>query len=370
MSDALDVFISYARDDRELARKIAQQVESRGMSVWWDVVSMRAGQDFEALIRRALNRVRCVVVLWTAASIHPDRRWVRAEANVALSRDVLVPALFVDPHDLPLPFNLQSGVDLRGWTGIADAAEIAQLINQVELCVRSANVSPDHLEPSVDYLRDAVHDSLEANHEIGAIIEEINHTIPSLKARAGAKALAQLDTVLDEVHATVRAVNEAVTLFLKPALTGKPIDQNPDPYLELASRDLFAVIEEGRGHCRDISNIYFGAEAVTWPLTPPQHPRSLRYWIHDNLDDATAARLDQVFLQLDESDMDLFSRMGRLGYVLSSTSKDVVRLLAHARPDDARTLVVDSIETLQPLQDELARCMQRIRYLQADVRQF
>jgi hypothetical protein len=162
--------------------------------------------------------------------------------------------------------------------------------------------------------------------------------------------------------------------FLKAALGSDPIDKNPDPYLELASRDLSAVIEEGRGHCGDITTIYFGSEKVpwewtkgaAWPLAAPNEAQSLRYWVHNNLDTTSAKQLDDIFVKLSESDIDLFTRMGQVGYVLSSTATDVVRLLAHARPHDARALVVSSIDTLQPFQTELANCMQDIRRLQGE----
>jgi hypothetical protein len=370
VGEPCDVFISYARENVELVRKIAQRIEDRHFSVWWDVTSIRAGQDFEAMIRRALNKVKCVLVVWTNESIHPDRRWVRAEAIIALSRDVLVPALLVDPQDVPLPFNTQSGIDLRAWMLGSDAAGIDRLLSEIEWRVRSAQTPSDLLQPSAGHLKDMVRNSAEANSELAGIVGEIGQTVPALRSHAATTALVQVDAVLDEVHATVRAVNEAVALFLKPALTGQPIDQSPDPYLDLASHDLSAVIAEGRGHCGDISRIYFGPDGVTWPMAPPTHPRSLRYLIHQNVTAATAARMDEVFLALNESDADLFLRMGALGHVLSKTSKDVVRLLAHARPADARALVVDAVEAVQPLQGELAANMTRIRQLQAEVRLF
>jgi hypothetical protein len=74
VNSSVDVLISYAREDRELAGSLAGLIECLGMTVWWDVQSIRAGQDFEALIRRALHNVKCVLVLWTATSVHPDRR--------------------------------------------------------------------------------------------------------------------------------------------------------------------------------------------------------------------------------------------------------------------------------------------------------
>ena len=38
-----DVFISYANEDRDTARKLAAALEARGSSVWWDR-KIQAGQ--------------------------------------------------------------------------------------------------------------------------------------------------------------------------------------------------------------------------------------------------------------------------------------------------------------------------------------
>jgi hypothetical protein len=82
------------------------------------------------------------------------------------------------------------------------AGSLAGLI-EGQRCVRRANVEPDYLEPSVDDLRDAVSDSIGTNDEIEAIVQDLHHTVPRIKMLAGTTSLAQLDIVLDEVHATV-----------------------------------------------------------------------------------------------------------------------------------------------------------------------
>ena len=32
----IDVFVSYAREDKERARRLVEQLESHGLAVWWD----------------------------------------------------------------------------------------------------------------------------------------------------------------------------------------------------------------------------------------------------------------------------------------------------------------------------------------------
>ena len=88
-----DVFLSYCSDDRPAAQAIAQALMARGRSVWWDR-SIRAGDDFFDVIERQLDSARCVVVLWSPASV--ASRWVRAEATEALQQGKLIPLLIGD----------------------------------------------------------------------------------------------------------------------------------------------------------------------------------------------------------------------------------------------------------------------------------
>src|SRR5436305_164877 len=62
-----DIFVSYASEDREYAKRIAATLEHRGCSVWWDR-AIPIGMTFDEVIERALDETRCVVVLWSGAS--------------------------------------------------------------------------------------------------------------------------------------------------------------------------------------------------------------------------------------------------------------------------------------------------------------
>jgi hypothetical protein len=109
------VFISYATEDRELARKLAELLIGGGRSVWWDR-NIPVGKRFDLVIADALQQARCVVVLWTQHSVASD--WVKEEASVAAGRDILVPAL-LENIPIPLGFGRIQTASLIGWAGSA-----------------------------------------------------------------------------------------------------------------------------------------------------------------------------------------------------------------------------------------------------------
>jgi len=108
-----DVLISYAREDRERARKLAGALEARGWSVWWDR-KIVVGQAFDQAIEHELETAKCVVVLWSEHSIVSE--WVKNEAAAAAERGVLVPAL-IDDIKPPLEFRRKQTADLVDWDG-------------------------------------------------------------------------------------------------------------------------------------------------------------------------------------------------------------------------------------------------------------
>jgi TIR domain len=49
-----DIFISDKREEQAIARKLADALENKGWSVWWDP-KLRAGEHFDDMIEKALN---------------------------------------------------------------------------------------------------------------------------------------------------------------------------------------------------------------------------------------------------------------------------------------------------------------------------
>ena len=129
-----DVFISYARDDREQAAQLASALEARGFSVWWDR-EIPPGRTFDDVIEEALTSARCVLVLWSEHSI--PSRWVRAEASSAAERGILIPVL-VEAVEPPLEFRNIQAADLTGWGGAVDHPELQRLVETVSAMAGSS----------------------------------------------------------------------------------------------------------------------------------------------------------------------------------------------------------------------------------------
>jgi len=108
-----DIFISYKREERDKARLLADALERKGWSVWWDP-KLRGGQHFDDAIETAINGAKCVLVLWSTLSV--TSRYVKDEASYALKQQKLLPVA-LDQAELPLRFSNVHTVQLLEWNG-------------------------------------------------------------------------------------------------------------------------------------------------------------------------------------------------------------------------------------------------------------
>ena len=121
------LFLSYARDDRARAEKLAAALRHHGFEVWWDAL-IEGGAQFASTISEALDKADAVLVLWSANSIESD--WVRDEAATGRDRHRLVP-LSLDGSKPPLGFRQYQAINLSHWRGRENAREIAAIVRAV-----------------------------------------------------------------------------------------------------------------------------------------------------------------------------------------------------------------------------------------------
>jgi len=103
-----DIFISYAREDLERVRPLAQALEAQGWTVFWDR-RIPAGKTWRQVIGKALDEARCVLVVWSRESVESD--FVQEEADDGRQRGILVPVRIEDVRP-PLGFRAIQGEDL------------------------------------------------------------------------------------------------------------------------------------------------------------------------------------------------------------------------------------------------------------------
>ena len=138
-----DIFISYSREDRETAKRLAAALETYGWSAWWDT-RLKSGEVWDEVIERELQAARSVVVLWSASSV--NSRWVRKEARYGETQGALFPAL-IDDVDIPLTFRDIHAEDLNGWSGDPSHLGFRDLVDA--LVISLGEPSPRQPRPTV-----------------------------------------------------------------------------------------------------------------------------------------------------------------------------------------------------------------------------
>jgi hypothetical protein len=153
-----DIFISYARQDRPRAEAIAKALEDHGWSVWWDGI-IPAGKTFRQVIQEQLDEARCVIVLWSAASVTSD--WVIGEAAEGKERRVLVPVLIEEVRP-PMEFRQIHAADLTDWSGESTAPSFKKLCSGIQALVGTSDGLPYVSIPSGEFRMGATPGDTEA----------------------------------------------------------------------------------------------------------------------------------------------------------------------------------------------------------------
>ena len=122
-----DIFISYKRENHPKARKLANALESRGWTVWWDP-KLRPGENFDKVIEAALKQSKCVIVMWSERAVESD--YVLAEATWALHHKKLV-SVSVEVVELPIRFQGIHTPCLIEWDALEESSDFRKLVDNI-----------------------------------------------------------------------------------------------------------------------------------------------------------------------------------------------------------------------------------------------
>ena len=129
--------MSYAREDRAHAERLAHVLEAQGWSVWWDL-KIAAGKDWRKVLKAELRAARCAIVIWSHLSVESD--YVQDEAEDAADRGMLVP-VFIEPVKAPLGLRKIQGVELFDWNGASAAPGFQKLVQDIRNLLATADAA-------------------------------------------------------------------------------------------------------------------------------------------------------------------------------------------------------------------------------------
>lgn len=113
----VDIFISYARTERERAEQIKSAIDDLGLTIFFDIDGLDGSDVFPDVLDREVKSAGCVLGIWSPHAL--SRPWVKTECLIGKDRRVLIPVLVepVNSLDVPAAFYDVQSIDLTDFAG-------------------------------------------------------------------------------------------------------------------------------------------------------------------------------------------------------------------------------------------------------------
>src|SRR3982751_5929673 len=111
-----DIFISYARANEAVVRRLADAGKRLGYGVWWDN-ELPPHLSYSDVITDKIGAAKAAIVVWSEGAA--ASKWVRAEADVARMQKKLIQTS-IDGRMPPMPFNQIQFATIGDWRGEDD----------------------------------------------------------------------------------------------------------------------------------------------------------------------------------------------------------------------------------------------------------
>ena len=140
-----DIFLSYANEDRERVRPLAEALRQAGWTVFWDRV-IPVGKTWHDMLEGELENARSLLVVWSQDSI--KSKWVRAEASEGLRRELPHFPVLLDDVLPPLEFREYQAADFSTWDASSTSPLFQNLVRDIKQTLGPpATPAPEPVEP-------------------------------------------------------------------------------------------------------------------------------------------------------------------------------------------------------------------------------
>lgn len=123
-----DVYISYAREDRESVRRLSEMLRFEGWDVWMDPTEPLSTNT--AALDMKLGSAGAILVVWSGYSRGSEH--VRSEAATGLYKNKLI-QMRIDSAAPPRPFDQVEVIDMGRWSGERDDPNWRRVVSAVRL---------------------------------------------------------------------------------------------------------------------------------------------------------------------------------------------------------------------------------------------
>ena len=150
------IFLSYASQDADAARRLCDALRAAGLEVWFDQSELRGGDAWDASIRNQIKECALFVPMISAATNARSEGYFRLEWKLAVDRSHLMAddQLFFVPvilDDTPEPgARVPDAFRTRQWSRLKDENAIAAFASRVAKLVAGSGVSGIHTPMSND----------------------------------------------------------------------------------------------------------------------------------------------------------------------------------------------------------------------------
>lgn len=141
------IFLSYASQDAEAARRICDALRAAGLEVWFDQSELRGGDAWDASIRKQIKECALFVPIVSANTNAREEGYFRLEWKLAVDRSHLmadnkaffVPVVIDDTSESSaiVPDKFRE----RQWTHVGDEASISAFVARTKLLIDAPALS-------------------------------------------------------------------------------------------------------------------------------------------------------------------------------------------------------------------------------------